>query len=92
MREWLNAYDERLQKNTTPTSQRHKQMLQVNPKYVLKNYILQEAIDKAEDGDYSLVDELLEIVKKPYDEHEKYERYAQATPNEFKNIKLSCSS
>jgi len=92
MNDWLDSYDERLQENTSTTEERHSVMLHTNPKYVLKNYILQEAIDAAEEGDFSVVDALFEIAKDPYAEHEKLERWAGATPDEFKNKKLSCSS
>jgi uncharacterized protein YdiU (UPF0061 family) len=67
-------------------------MLETNPKYVLKNYMLQEAIDAAEEGDYSIIDDLFNIAQNPYAEHENFERWAEATPDEFKNKKLSCSS
>jgi uncharacterized protein YdiU (UPF0061 family) len=67
-------------------------MKKVNPKYVIKNYMLQEAIDKAQEGDFTLVNDLLNIAQNPYDEHKEYERYSKATPLEFSNIKLSCSS
>ncbi|MBN2870666.1 MAG: SELO family protein, partial [Campylobacterales bacterium] len=63
-----------------------------NPKYVLKNHILQEAISRAERDDFTLVNDLLRIARNPYDEHEAYERYAGPTPMEYKNLKLSCSS
>ena len=71
---------------------RKEQMLAANPKYVLKNYMLQEAIDAAEKGDFSVVDNLFKIAQNPFDEHPEFERWAEATPNEFKNKKLSCSS
>ena len=92
MNDWLDSYDERLKGNTSTTEERHSVMLQANPKFVLKNYMLQEAIDAAEDGDFTVVDALFEIAKDPYAEHEKHERWAGATPDEFKNKKLSCSS
>ena len=67
-------------------------MKKVNPKYILKNYIIQEAIEKAHEGDYSGVVDLLKIAQNPFDEHLEFERYAQVTPMKFANIKLSCSS
>ena len=67
-------------------------MKNVNPKYVLKNYILQDAIQKADEGDYTLVNELLEMAQNPFDEHPKFEKYAKPTPMKYANIKLSCSS
>lgn len=67
-------------------------MLQVNPKYVLKNHSLQEAIDKAEVHDFSMVDELLKVALAPFDEHPELEHLRKPTPLDFKNICLSCSS
>ena len=54
--------------------------------------MLQEAIDEAEKGNYTLVNDLFNIAHDPYAEHEALERWAGATPDEFKNNKLSCSS
>lgn len=87
---WLDRYDERISNLKHPI--RKKQMLEANPKYILKNYMLQEAIDKADEGDFSLVDSLFEIAQNPFDEHKEFERYAAATPQKFKNQRLSCSS
>lgn len=90
--EWLDLYDKRLENNTSTTAVCHAQMLRVNPKYILKNYILQEAIDLAEKNDFTLVNELLTLAQNPYDEHEEFERYAGVTPAQNQNLKLSCSS
>ena len=92
MNDWLDAYDERLEEESMSTEKRHASMLQTNPKYVLKNYILQEAIDAADKGDYSVVDDLFKIAQDPYAEHEAFERWAGVTSDVFKNKKLSCSS
>ena len=67
-------------------------MQKANPRYVLKNYMLQEAIEKAQDGDFSLVNELLHVAQNPFDEHPELTRYTKATPHQFKALKLSCSS
>ena len=90
MNVWLDRYDERIQ--YIDKTERKKQMLKNNPKYVLKNYMLQEAIDAAEEGDFSLVDDLFKIAQHPFEEHPEFERWAEATPEAFKNQKLSCSS
>ena len=92
MNDWLHDYDERLEENSSTEEERQAKMLQTNPKFVLKNYMLQEAIDKAEEGDYTLVNDLFDIAQNPYAEHEEHEPWAEATPDEFKNRKLSCSS
>jgi len=92
LREWLEEYDERLKRETRSIQARQEAMLRTNPKYVLKNYMLQEAIEKAEAFDNSGVEALLQIARNPYDELPQFERYAKATPHEHKNLKLSCSS
>ena len=92
MNDWLDSYDERLKENSSTVEERQQKMLQNNPKFVLKNYMLQEAIDAADQGDFTLVEALFKIAHDPYDEHEAYERWAEVTPDVFKNKKLSCSS
>ncbi len=92
MNDWLDSYDARLKEDEKSTEERQSAMLKTNPKYVLKNYMLQEAIDAACKGDFSLVDNLFKIAQNPYAERSEFERWAGVTPNEFKNKKLSCSS
>ncbi len=67
-------------------------MLSVNPKYILKNHILQEAIEKAQEHDFTMIEELLVVALAPFDEHKELERLCKLAPIESKNIKLSCSS
>ncbi len=92
MDNWLKLYDERLSKEPRTQIERQKAMLKCNPKYVLKNYMLQEAIVKAEHGDFSMVETLLHIAAHPFDELPEFEHFAGDTPEEYKNIGLSCSS
>ena len=92
LNEWLDIYDECLKNNTSSTQERHVKMQTCNPKYVLKNYVLQEAIDLAHQDDFSLVNDLLKLAQNPYDEHPEFERYAGPTPLKYTNLKLSCSS
>ncbi len=92
LEEWLDLYDSRLRLEEQSTQERIKAMQQTNPKYILKNYMLQEAIDKAEQGDFSAVSDLMTLAKAPFDEHPEFERYAGETPLEHRSLKLSCSS
>ena len=89
---WLELYDLRLTKEQRSADKRKETMLGANPKYVLKNYMLEEAINLANRGDFSMVEKLLFIASHPYDELEEYEEYAKETPEIYKNIGLSCSS
>ena len=90
--DWLELYDKRLAKETRTQPERQKAMLKTNPKYVLKNYMLQEAITLAQQGDFSMVETLLHIAAHPFDELPEFEHFAKETPEEHKNICLSCSS
>lgn len=92
LKEWLDAYDERLAKETITHEDRVAKMQQNNPKYILKNHILQQAIQKAEKDDFSMIEDLLTVALDPYSEHEDLNYLDQTVPERFKNIKLSCSS
>ena len=89
---WLDRYDKRLEKELLSEAERHEKMLAVNPKYILKNHMLQEAIQKAQEHDFSMVNELLKVALAPYDEHPELEHLSRPAPMNSKNIKLSCSS
>lgn len=92
LEEWLNSYDKRLSKESVKTLKRHEKMLQVNPKYILKNHILQEAIEEAEKGKFQMIDDLLKVAHSPFEEHIELEYLCKLVPMDSKNIKLSCSS
>lgn len=93
---WFDAYLIRLQKETLSDKERKEKTDTVNPKYVLRNYMAQLAIDKADEGDYSLIDELFELLKKPYQEQKDSEKWFAKRPDWAKNkvgcSMLSCSS
>lgn len=52
----------------------------VNPKYILRNYLCQTAIDAAETGDFGEVNRLLKLVERPFDEQPGMEKYARLPP------------
>lgn len=93
---WLRRYAARLNAAGLGDEERRRKMNTVNPKYVLRNYIAQLAIDKAEQGDGSLVNELLEVLRHPYDEQPEHEEFAAKRPEWARNrpgcSMLSCSS
>lgn len=63
-----------------PEAERKIQMDAVNPRYVLRNYMLQSAIDLAEVGDYSEVEKLLKLIERPYEDQPGMEKYARLPP------------
>ena len=67
-------------------------MNQVNPKYILRNYLAQQAIEKAADYDYSLVNELIAVLANPFSEHPEFEQLAALPPEWGRKMVLSCSS
>lgn len=88
--EWLCTYADRVNQEGLNRKQRSEQMDKINPKYVLRNYMAQLAIDKAERGDFSLIEDLLELLRHPYDEQPSKEEWAQQRP-EWARHKPGCS-
>ncbi|MDD2725539.1 MAG: YdiU family protein [Methylovulum sp.] len=96
MGSWLRAYLKRVHSEGVPDDTRRQRMDAVNPKYVLRNYLAQLAIDQAEQGDFSKVTELLELLRHPYDEQPDKEDKAAKRPDWARQragcSMLSCSS
>ena len=88
--QWLRRYIARVQQDGTDDVRRKQMMNAVNPKYVIRNYLAQLAIDKAEQGDNSMVNELLEVLRHPYDEHPEYQAWAEKRPD-WARTKAGCS-
>lgn len=90
--QWTHNYSQRLKSESSQKRDRQAAMRLVNPKYVLRNYMLQTAIVKAENKDYSEVDNLLRLLTRPFDEQSEMGSYAQDPPDWAKTLELSCSS
>lgn len=87
---WFTVYIERLNTEELLDEVRSGKMNFVNPKYVLRNYMSQLAIDAADQGDYSLIDELYTVLQKPYDEQQEYEKWFAKRPD-WARSKVGCS-
>jgi uncharacterized protein YdiU (UPF0061 family) len=96
LHQWIENYSRRIQKDNTSNADRQLQMNKINPKYVIRNYLAQLAIDQAELGDFSMIEELLTLFRKPYDEQPSKEKFAAKRPDWARQragcSMLSCSS
>ena len=90
---WAEIYQARLQNESGTDEERKVRMDRVNPKYILRNYLAQVAIDKAEkERDFSEVDRLLKLLGRPFDEQPEMADYAAPPPDWAQHISVSCSS
>jgi uncharacterized protein YdiU (UPF0061 family) len=96
LQDWLRRHGQRAQAEDLTREARIERMNAVNPRYVLRNYLAQEAIDLAEQGDLSRVRELLHVLRRPYAEQPEYLRYTARRPDWAREkpgcSMLSCSS
>lgn len=88
--EWFVKYSKRLMQEKVTDAIRKEKMNVVNPKYVLRNYMAQLAINKANQGDYKLIDELFQLLKNPYDEQPENEKWFVKRP-EWARHNVGCS-
>ncbi|OUT58114.1 MAG: hypothetical protein CBB71_13830 [Rhodopirellula sp. TMED11] len=93
---WYQRYCQRVQQTGFSDSERRQRMNQVNPLYVLRNYLAQQAIDRSAEGDHSAVMELLEVLRNPYQFQEGKDKFAGKRPEWARHrpgcSMLSCSS
>ncbi|AJR08516.1 YdiU family protein [Photobacterium gaetbulicola] len=89
---WLSLYSVRLEKESLDDADRLDLMRSTNPKFILRNYLAQQAIELAEKGDFSMIEQLLAILQHPFDEHPEFDAFAKRPPEWGKKLEISCSS
>jgi len=89
---WLDDYRARVMRDGRSDHDRRKAMNAVNPVYVLRNHLAQQAIEAAQDGDASKIDTLFMLLRNPYIERDGYDDFARAPSPSEEHIQVSCSS
>ena len=94
--DWLARYATRIQQQAETNEVRRERMHAVNPLYVPRNWLAQQAIDAAEQGDAGELHTLMEVLRNPYQTQACRERFALPRPEWARNragcSMLSCSS
>ncbi len=90
---WAARYRERLGRENSVAAERRERMNLVNPAYVLRNWMAEEAIARArDDRDFSFIEQLRRLLADPYSEQAGMERFAAYPPEWAGTISVSCSS
>lgn len=87
---WFTKYSTRLNSEALSDEERAQKMNEINPKYVLRNYMAQLAIDAADQGDYSIINDFYEMLKHPYAEQIEHQQWFAKRP-EWARHKVGCS-
>lgn len=90
--QWSEAFIARNANDLRTQAQRRAQMHGVNPLYMLRNYLIQLAIDEAEDGNYAPLQQLHQVLGNPFVEQTGCAAYAERPPQWGKHLSISCSS
>lgn len=89
---WLATWRARLAREGRQDQARQADMNRANPKYVLRNWVAEQAIRQAKAGDFSQVQAVLRCLSRPFDEQPEFEHYAALPPDWAEGLAVSCSS
>jgi serine/tyrosine/threonine adenylyltransferase len=96
LRRWLADYAARVRVEGLDDAERRRRMDAVNPRYLPRNYLVQQVIEATERGDRAALPELLDVLRHPYDDQPGRERFAAKRPEWARDrpgcSMLSCSS
>lgn len=90
--QWSKLYATTLKEQGQSQQVRQTTMRNVNPKIILRNYLAQQVIDKAEEGDFDMFKEFIDALKTPFSDNDEHNKFSQLPPNWGKDLEISCSS
>jgi len=93
-RQWLMRWRARVQgeQGRGSDASRARRMAAINPKYVLRTHLAQNAITRAQSGDYSEIARLHALLRRPFAEQPENAEYARPATSSEAQAVLSCSS
>ena len=93
---WLRRWHATAAASGDTHAARRVRMHAVNPRFVFRNYLAQQAIERAERGDETMIHTLLDVLRRPYDEQPEHAALAARRPEWARHMPgssmLSCSS
>ncbi|MEZ9934636.1 protein adenylyltransferase SelO family protein, partial [Vibrio sp. 10N.261.49.C12] len=89
---WLREYQQRIALDYSNDQERQNAMQGVNPKYILRTHLAQEAIEKVENGEFEILETWLTVLANPFIDHACPSHCSLPPSNDQKGICLSCSS
>ncbi len=90
--DWLKRFMERRASEAVSDPMCSVKSRAVNPLYILRNYMAEDAIRDAQEGDYRLVNQLLAMLRNPHEVYPALAEYAGTPPEWAASICLTCSS
>ena len=89
---WYNVWRQRVLQEERHDDERQQAMKAVNSAVILRNYIAQQVIEKAEQGDASELARVHQALSRPFDDNGEYQDLTRRPPEWSKQITVSCSS
>lgn len=89
---WYQRYRQRLSAESISDSERQQAMRAANPRFILRNYLAQQAISAAEQDDIAALSRLHQVLQRPFDQQPEHDELAQSPPEWGRHLAVSCSS
>tara|TARA_B100001113_G_scaffold116178_1_gene94778 strand:+ start:352 stop:1797 length:1446 start_codon:yes stop_codon:yes gene_type:complete len=89
---WLESWKKAIHNENEDVNQLAVELDKLNPIYIPRNHQVQQTIEMAYEGDFSKFWEMLEIIKRPFDENEKYSEYEKRPLEDQKVRKTFCGT